>query len=82
LNEFFPIAAGLFLGSLLQFVPRRWRLLVGVVGAAAIGFTATVISGEYKIGWEFLAIDISGAALAVVVGFAATKRARKMARHS
>jgi hypothetical protein len=81
MNEFFPIAAGLFVGSLLQFVPRRLRLLVGVVAAAAIGSTATVISGEYEIGWEFLAIDIPGAALAVVVGFAATKRAREVVRH-
>ena len=77
MNEFFPIAAGLLLGSLLYFLPSRLRAPVGVVAAAAIGFTATVISGEYRIGWEFLAIDIPGAALATLAGFIAVKQLRR-----
>jgi hypothetical protein len=65
MHELFPIAGGLFIGALLPFVPLR---------------LATVISGEYKIGWEFLAIDIPGAALATVAGYLAVKRARSATR--
>ena len=76
MHELFPIAAGLLLGSLLQFLRPSLRLPVGLAAAVAIGVTATVISGEYKIGWEFLLIDIPGAAFATAAGYLATKRAR------
>ena len=75
-HELYPIAAGLLLGSLLQFLRPSWRLPVGLAAAVAIGFSATVISGEYKIGWEFLAIDIPGAMIATAAGFLLTKRVR------
>lgn len=82
MHELFPITAGLLLGSLLQFLRPSLRLPVGLAAAVAIGVTATVISGEYKIGWEFLLIDIPGAALATGAGYLATKRARRVAsRH-
>jgi hypothetical protein len=82
MHELFPIAAGLFIGSLLQFVRPPLRIPVGLVAAVAVGVTATVISGEYKIGWEFLAIDIPGAALATAAGFLATKRVRGIVRRT
>jgi hypothetical protein len=80
MHELFPIAAGLLLGSLLQFLRPSLRLPVGLAAAVVVGITATVISGEYKIGWEFLAIDIPGAALATAAGYLATKRARGVVR--
>jgi hypothetical protein len=76
MNELFPIAAGLLIGSGLQFVRPSLRLPVAIGAAVVIGFLATVISGEYKIGWEFLAIDIPGTAIAVAVGWLVTKRVR------
>jgi hypothetical protein len=76
MHELFPITAGLLLGALLQLLRPGLRVPVGVVAAVAIGVTATVISGEYKIGWEFLAIDIPGAGLATIAGFLLTKRLR------
>ena len=80
MHELFPIAAGLLIGSLLVFVRPGWRLPVGIAAAVIVGVTATVISGEYKIGWEFLAIDIPGAALATGAGFLAARRAREVAQ--
>lgn len=65
MHELFPIAAGLLIGSGLQFGRPSLRLPVAIAAAVVIGFLATVISGEYKIGWEFLAIDIPGTAIAV-----------------
>ena len=80
MHELFPIAAGLLIGSLLVFVRPGWRLPFGIAAAVIVGVTATVISGEYKIGWEFLAIDIPGAALATGAGFLAVRRAREVAQ--
>jgi hypothetical protein len=77
-HELFPIAAGLLIGSMLQFLRPSLRLLVGLAAAVIVGFLATVISGEYKIGWGFLAIDIPGAAIAMAVGFLGAKRVRSM----
>ena len=78
MHELFPIGAGLLIGAMLQFLRPSLRLPIGLVAALVVGFLATVISGEYKIGWEFLAIDIPGAAIAMAVGFLATKRARSL----
>jgi len=78
MHELFPIAAGLLLGSLLQLLRPSLRLPVGLAAAVVIGTTATIISGEYKISWEFLAIDIPGAALATAAGYLATKRTRRV----
>jgi len=76
MHELFPIAAGLLLGSLLPFLRPSVRLPTGLSAAVVAGVTATIISGEYKIGWEFLAIDIPGAALATAAGYLATKHGR------
>ena len=78
MHELFPIAAGLLIGSMLQFLRPSLRLPIGIVTALVVGFLATVISGEYKIGWEFLAIDIPGTAIAIAVGFLATKHVRAL----
>lgn len=80
MHELFPIAAGLLIGSMLQFLRPSLRLPVGLAAAVVVGFLATVISGEYKIGWEFLAIDIPGAAIAMAAGFLVTRRARSVRR--
>jgi hypothetical protein len=80
MQELLPIAGGLFIGALLPFVRSGLRIVVGLAAAAVVGILATVISGEYKIGWEFLAIDIPGAALATGAGYMAVKRARDATR--
>jgi hypothetical protein len=69
INELFPIAAGIVLGivvGVLRPGMRRWA--AGAL-AVALGVTATVVSGEFEIGWEFLLIDIplvAGCAVATV----------------
>ncbi len=79
MHEILPIAGGLLVGSLLPFVRPSLRLAVGAAAAVAIGVLATVVSGEFRIGWEFLAIDIPGTAVAIAVGYvlARTARARR-----
>jgi hypothetical protein len=80
MHELFPIAAGLLAGAVLTRVRPTVRLPLGVLAGVVIGMLATVVSGEFRIGWEFLLIDIPGAALAVVAGNALAQRLRRAAR--
>ncbi|HET8742261.1 MAG TPA: hypothetical protein VFM41_06520 [Gaiella sp.] len=76
MNELFPILSGLLVGSVLTLVRPQTRLLVGVIASVLLGTTATVISGEYMIGWEFLLIDIPLVAISSAVGLAMARAVR------
>jgi hypothetical protein len=69
--ELFPLAAGLVVGALLAKPSRGWALRV--LAAIAIGVCATVISGEWRKGWEFLLVDIPEALLASLLGAAVVR---------
>jgi hypothetical protein len=77
MQELFPIASGLGVGMLLGAVRPSLRLRVATVLAVVLGTAATVISGEYRIGWEFLLIDIPLVALCAAAAFAAGRWARQ-----
>jgi hypothetical protein len=87
-NEIVPLVGGLIVGLLLPLVPGpRLRLAVGVLAAFAVGLLATVVSGEYRIGWEYLLFDVPLAGLASVGSYLAVRRgtayvARRRARLS
>lgn len=76
MNELFPMVSGLILGSALTRIRPRMRLTVAVGASVVLGTIATVISGEYKIGWEFLLIDIPLVAVSSAFAFAAVRMAR------
>ena len=59
--EFLPITAGLVSGLLLGSFSSRSRL--------AAGFLATVVSGEWRVSWAFLLVDIPLVAGCAVIGF-------------
>ncbi len=80
MNELFPMMAGAVTGAALAFVSSRRRLALGVASALALGAVATVVSGEYKVGWEFLLIDVPLVGVFAVVGFGVTRAARRAAR--
>jgi hypothetical protein len=77
MNELFPLLSGLLVGSLLTLIRPQMRLAVGVITSVVLGTTATVVSGEYKIGWEFLLIDIPLVAIASAAGFATARAIRR-----
>ena len=79
MHELLPIASGLVLGTSLSLVRPRLRAAAGVAASAALGVVATVVSGEYRIGWEFLLIDVPLVALCAAAS-AATVRARMRER--
>ncbi len=78
MEELFPIASGLLVGALLGAVRPKLRLLVGVALAVALGVLATVVSGEFRLSWAYLAIDIPLVAVSAAIGFLAAKRVRAM----
>jgi hypothetical protein len=77
MQELFPIASGLILGSALTLIRPRMRLAVGVAASVVLGTLATVVSGEYRIGWEFLVIDIPLVALCSGAAFATVRAMRR-----
>ena len=58
MGEIFPIAAGLICGLLLGSVTARRPLALWLAVSVVLGFLATVLSGEWRISWAFLLIDI------------------------
>jgi hypothetical protein len=77
MNELFPIASGLVVGSALTLIRPQMRLWVGVAAAVVLGTLATIVSGEYKIGWEFLLIDIPLVAICAAAAFVTTRAMRR-----
>src|SRR5688572_2274377 len=75
MNEIVPIVGGLIVGLLLHLIQRpRLRLTTGVLAAFAVGFLATVVSGEYRIGWEYLLFDVPLSALCSAGSYLAIRR--------
>ena len=68
MTEVFPIVAGLLCGLLLGSLTARRRVFVGLGFAVVAGVLATVVSGEWRISWAFLLIDIPLVAVSAVVG--------------
>jgi ABC-type Mn2+/Zn2+ transport system permease subunit len=59
MNEIFPVLYGVCVGFVCSFIAaRRWRYLCCVGLSALFGVAATLLTGEWKFGWEFLLIDI------------------------
>ncbi|HSC90102.1 MAG TPA: hypothetical protein VLB86_00460 [Gaiellaceae bacterium] len=80
INELLPIASGLVVGALLGLVRPSLRLPVGAALAVLLGTLATIASGEYRIGWEFLLIDIPLVGLCAVAGLVTARRVREEVR--
>ncbi|MGY1670340.1 hypothetical protein [Geodermatophilus sp. SYSU D00710] len=72
--ELFPITAGLLCGLLLGSLTARRRVLVGLTFSVVAGVLATVVSGEWRISWAFLLIDIPLVAVGAVIGDLLSRR--------
>jgi hypothetical protein len=66
--EIFPVLAGLICGLVLGGLTARRRIVVGVGVSIVAGLLATVLSGEWRVSWAFLLIDIPLVAVSAVVG--------------
>ena len=77
MQEIFPMLSGLDVGVVLGSFAPRVRLPLGVVAAVVLGTAATVISGEFRIGWQFLLIDIPLVGVFAAVGLVGSRALRR-----
>ena len=76
MQELFPLFSGLLLGALLGLVRPSIRAPIGAAAAVVLGVLATVVSGEFRISWEFLLFDIPLVAVSAFLGLIAARRVR------
>jgi uncharacterized membrane protein YccC len=63
MNELVPILCGTLVGLWCDAIrDSRWRASLWVVLSVICGAAATLVSGEFKLGWEYLFIDVALAA--------------------
>jgi hypothetical protein len=74
MQELIPFGCGLLLGAALGWVRPSIRLPLGALLAIAMGVFATVVTGEFKLSWDYLLVDIPLVAVAAFAGFAALRR--------
>ena len=71
MNELFPVLYGMCVGFACSFIASPRRRRASWLGLSALfGVAATVLTGEWKLGWEFLLIDIplvAGSSYAVIL---------------
>jgi hypothetical protein len=74
MQELIPIGFGLVLGATLGFVRPSIRLPVGAALSVALGTLATVVTGEFKVSWEYLLVDIPLVVLATFLALVSVRR--------
>ena len=75
MDELFPMVAGFVLGILFA-TGSRWLRLWWLRSMLILlaGISATILSGEFRVNWAFLLVDIGEVALLAWIGFVATSR--------
>jgi hypothetical protein len=78
MSELFPILAGLAIGLVVQRIARARRRALALFALSVLaGVTASFISGELFISWDFLFFDIPlvfAAAVALTLGISWWRR--------
>jgi hypothetical protein len=74
MQELIPFGCGLLLGAALGWVRPAIRLPLGALLAVLAGVFATVVTGEFKLSWDYLLVDIPLVAVSAFVGFVALRR--------
>jgi hypothetical protein len=75
-DELFPIASGFVIGSILGWLRPSMRKPVGTLLAVVFGVLATIASGEFRLSWAYLLVDIPLVGFSAVVGLLVTQRLR------
>ncbi|MBB5233978.1 hypothetical protein [Deinococcus budaensis] len=73
-GELLPVLSGLLLGLVLSVCPPARRRPVGTLLAVALGLYATVVSGEFRLSWAFVLVDVPLVAVSSLVAFWLTQR--------
>jgi hypothetical protein len=78
--EFLPIACGVLIGVLFGVLRPESRRIVCGLAALAAGVLATIVSGEYRLSWAFLLVDIPLVVVAAVATDAVSGRVMRRVR--
>jgi hypothetical protein len=69
MQELFPVACGIAVGLVVGGLRPSLRLAAGAALSCLLGLTATVITGEFRAGWEYVLIDIPLVAVSASLSF-------------
>ena len=82
-EELFPVAAGATVGLLVgSLASRRVRLWVTLALSIVFGIAATVVSGEFRVSWDYLLVDIPLVLVSACVVLIATRTLRRQIARS
>lgn len=75
MNELLPISLGLASGVLIGSLTSRRGVVTWLLVSVLLGIVATILTGEWRVSWAFLLIDIPLVACAAVGGHVAARHA-------
>jgi hypothetical protein len=75
MQELIPVGCGLLLGAVLGYLRPSLRLPAGAALAAVLGVCATVVTGEFKLSWDYVLVDIPLVALATFLSYVTVRQA-------
>jgi len=81
MDEVFPVVSGVVLGIVVAGIRPSLRLWIGIPVSIVLGLAATVLSGEFEVGWEYLLIDIPLVAVSAGLSFTLARMAFLRMRH-
>jgi hypothetical protein len=81
MDELFPVVSGVVLGIVVAGIRPSLRLWIGIPVSIVLGLAATVLSGEFEVGWEYLLIDLPLVAVSAGLSFTLARMAFLRMRH-
>jgi hypothetical protein len=76
MQELFPVALGIVAGGLIGLLRPGLRVAVGAALAVVLGTLATIVTGEFRVSWEFVLFDIPLVAVCTVLTHILVRRMR------
>jgi ABC-type antimicrobial peptide transport system permease subunit len=74
MQELIPVGCGLLLGAALGYIRPSMQLPIGAALAIVLGVCATVVTGEFKLSWDYVLVDIPLVALATFLSLVTVRR--------
>ena len=81
MDELFPVVSGVVLGIVVAGIRPSLHLWIGIPVSIVLGLAATVLSGEFEVGWEYLLIDIPLVGVSAGLSFTLARMAFLRMRH-
>lgn len=76
MNEVFPVVSGIVVGLVVGRLTVRRRPRLWLVVTVLLGVGATVVSGEWRVTWAYLLVDIPLVGLSAVAAYLVSRRVR------